>query len=71
METKEKNFENDIEAYLLSHGYAKGSQQTYDKARAIDMPQLISFIQATQPSSTPSFSKMWSITDWCMCCVMA
>ncbi len=52
METKEKNFENDIEAYLLSHGYAKGSQQTYDKSRAIDMPQLISFIQATQP-------KMW------------
>lgn len=49
---KEKNFENDIEAYLLSHGYAKGSQQTYDKSRAIDMPQLISFIQATQP-------KMW------------
>ena len=52
METKEKNFENDIEAYLLFHGYVKGSQDTYDKSRAIDMPVLISFIQATQP-------KMW------------
>ena len=52
METKEKNFENDIEAYLLSHGYIKGNQDTYDKSRAIDMPVLISFIQATQP-------KMW------------
>ena len=52
METKEKNFENDIEAYLLSHGYVKGNQDTYDKSRAIDMPVLISFIQATQP-------KMW------------
>ena len=52
METKEKNFENDIEAYLLSHGYQKGNQDTYDKSRAIDMPVLISFIQATQP-------KMW------------
>lgn len=52
METKEKNFENDIEAYLLSHGYVKGNQGTYDKSRAIDMPVLISFIQATQP-------KMW------------
>ena len=52
METKEKNFENDIEAYLLSHGYVKGNQATYDKNRAIDMPVLISFIQATQP-------KMW------------
>ena len=52
METKEKNFENDIEAYLLSHGYIKGNQDTYDKSRAIDTPVLISFIQATQ-------SKMW------------
>lgn len=52
METKEKNFENDIEAYLLSHGYRKGSMATYDKQRAIDMPVLVEFIQATQP-------KMW------------
>ncbi len=52
METKEKNFENDIEAYLLSHGYRKGSMATYDKARAIDMPVLVEFIQTTQP-------KMW------------
>ena len=52
METKEKNFENDIESYLLSHGYVKGNQDTYDKGKAIDMPVLISFIQTTQP-------KMW------------
>ena len=52
METKEKNFENDIESYLLSHGYVKGNQDTYDKSRAIDMPVLMSFIQTTQP-------KMW------------
>lgn len=52
METKEKNFENDIEAYLLSHGYRKGSMATYDKQRAIDMPVLVEFIQTTQP-------KMW------------
>ena len=52
METKEKNFENDIEAYLLSHGYRKGTMATYDKQRAIDMPMLVEFIQATQP-------KMW------------
>ena len=52
METKEKNFENDIEAYLLTHGYVKGDQATYDKARAIDMPVLVKFIEATQP-------KMW------------
>lgn len=50
METKEKNFEADIEAYLLEKGgYVKGNQDTYDKTRAIDMPVLISFIEATQP----------------------
>lgn len=52
METKEKNFENDIEAYLLSHGYRKGTMATYDKQRAIDMSVLVEFIQNTQP-------KMW------------
>ena len=52
METKEKNFENDIEAQLLAQGYRKGSMATYDKQRAIDMPVLVEFIQNTQP-------KMW------------
>lgn len=52
MDTKEKNFENDIEASLLAQGYVKGNQAAYDKGRAIDMPVLISFVQATQP-------KMW------------
>ena len=50
METKEINFEQDIEAYLLEKGgYVKGNQATYDKAKAIDMPVLISFIEKTQP----------------------
>ena len=48
---REKNFEADIEAYLLSTegGYIKSSQQTYDKERAIDMATLLQFIEATQP----------------------
>lgn len=47
---KEKNFEADIERYLITEGgYAKGNQDTYDKERAIDMPVLISFIEKTQP----------------------
>lgn len=50
METKEKNFENDIELYLLNKGgYVKGNLDTYDKAKAIDMPVLLSFIEKTQP----------------------
>lgn len=53
MDTKEKNFEQDIESYLLSEGgYVKGTMATYDKVRAIDMPILIKFIETTQ-------SKQW------------
>lgn len=54
MNTKEKNFEQDIETYLLNEGgYVKGDMATYDKKRAIDMPVLIRFIESTQP-------KQWS-----------
>lgn len=50
MQTKEKNFENDIEAYLLNYGgYEKGNQHTYDKIKVIDMPVLLLFIEKTQP----------------------
>lgn len=50
MEYKEKRFEEDIENYFLTQGgYSKGDLSTYDRTKAIDMPKLISFIQATQP----------------------
>ena len=50
---KEKNFEADIERYLITEGgYVKGNQDTYDKERAIDMPVLISFIEKTQAVET-------------------
>lgn len=50
METKEKNFEADIEQSLLHDGgYTQGNLLTYDPARAIDMPVLIRFIADTQP----------------------
>lgn len=49
---REKNFEADIECYLLNEGgYIKGNQATYNKERAIDMPVLISFIEKTQPKT--------------------
>ena len=53
MNTKEKDFEADIESYLLSKGgYVKGTMDTFDQKRAIDMPVLVKFIERTQP-------KMW------------
>jgi len=60
METKEKNFEQDIEQYLLSEGgYMKGTMATYDKKRAIDMPVLIQFIEATQPKQWAKYKNIY------------
>jgi type I restriction enzyme R subunit len=51
-ELLEKNFEADIEQWLITEGgYEKGSQATYDKERAIDLDTLIRFIEATQPKA--------------------
>ena len=60
METKEKNFEQDIETYLLNEGgYVKGTMATYDKKRAIDMPVLIQFIEATQPKQWARYKNIY------------
>ena len=60
METKEKNFEQDIESWLLSEGgYVKGSMETYDKKRAIDMPILVQFIEATQPKQWARYKNLY------------
>jgi len=50
LEYKEKRFEEDIEQSLLSEGgYMKSNMQTYDAAKALDLPVLLNFIQKTQP----------------------
>lgn len=60
METKEKDFEQDIETWLLSKGgYVKGNQETYDTQRAIDMPVLISFIEKTQPKTWQRYKNVY------------
>ena len=60
METKEKNFEQDIESWLLTEGgYVKGNMWTYDKKRAIDMPVLIQFIEATQPKQWERYKNIY------------
>ena len=47
---KERNFEADIEQWLITEGgYTKGDQRTYDKERAIDMATLTAFLALTQP----------------------
>ncbi|AJG95830.1 type I restriction endonuclease subunit R [Bacillus tropicus] len=49
LQDSERRFEEDIEEYLLTKGgYSKGNMNGYDKERAIDMNQLLIFIQTTQ-----------------------
>lgn len=60
MEDSEKRLESDIEAYLLNEGgYTKGNQKTYDKAKAIDMATLISFIAQTQPKTWQRYQNVY------------
>ena len=60
METKEKNFEQDIESWLLTEGgYVKGNMWTYDKRRAIDMPVLLQFIEKTQPKQWERYKNIY------------
>lgn len=60
METKEKNFEADIEQSLLHEGgYTQGNLLTYDPARAIDMPVLIRFIADTQPKTWARYQAVY------------
>ena len=57
---KEKNFEADIESWLLNEGgYEKGNQDTYDKERAIDMTALTNYIAKTQPKQWNRYLKIY------------
>lgn len=56
----EKNFEADIEQYLLTEGgYTKGKQATYDKEKAIDLDTLIRFIKDSQPKAWEKFERKY------------
>lgn len=57
---KEKNFEAAIERWLITEGgYIKGTQETYDKARAIDMVTLVHFIEHTQPKKWKRYQTIY------------
>lgn len=57
IDNSEKGFESDIEEYLLSNGgYIKGNSRYYDKKNAIDLSQMMAFIQNTQPDEWKLFS---------------
>ena len=49
-ELKERNFEADIEQYLITQGgYIKGNPESLDRATALDKQTFLTFIKTTQP----------------------
>ena len=60
MNTKEKQFESDIEKYLIKHGgYTKDDQSNYDRDKAIDMTKLIEYIQKTQSKEWKRYQRVY------------
>ena len=58
MNITEKQFETDIESYMLSQGgYVKGDLQTYNREKAIDLPKLVQFIKNTQPKEWKKYER--------------
>ena len=48
---KEVNFETEICEHLAAHGwlYAQGDAASYDRARALFPPDVLAWVQTTQP----------------------
>lgn len=63
MDLKERNFEQDIESFLISPegGYHKGDQSDYDKLNAVDLKTLIKFIDITQSKTWERFTSAYGI----------
>jgi type I restriction enzyme R subunit len=55
----EIEFENDICAHLVAHGwlYAEGDAQGYDSSRALFPADVLAWVQATQPQAWEALSK--------------
>ncbi len=56
---KEIQFENDVCAHLVAHGwlYGEGDAQGYDSARAMYPADVLAWVQATQPQAWATLSK--------------
>ncbi len=49
---KERNFEDDICAWLCTHGgYRPGDPARFDRTRALDVQTLLDFVRTSQPKA--------------------
>ena len=59
-DTREKRFEQDIEASLLTHGgYQKGNPAAFDRERALDTGTFLTFIRASQPKQWERYTGVY------------
>ena len=59
-DTREKRFEQDIEASLLTHGgYQKGNPAAFDRERALDTSTFLAFIRASQPKQWERYTGIY------------
>lgn len=59
-DTREKCFEQDIEASLLTHGgYQKGNPAAFDRERALDTGTFLAFIRASQPKQWERYTGVY------------
>lgn len=59
-DTREKRFEQDIEASLLTHGgYQKGNPNAFDRERALDTGTFLAFIRASQPKQWERYTGVY------------
>ena len=60
VEDNEKRFEEDIESYLLTQGgYTKGTQETYDRDKAISISRLIAYLEETQANEWLKYQRAY------------
>lgn len=59
-EDNERRFEDDIESYLLTQGgYTKGTQEHYDKEKAISVSTLIAYLEETQANEWLKYQRTY------------
>lgn len=60
VEDNEKRFEEDIESYLLSQGgYTKGTQDAYDRGKAISVFTLIAYLEETRANEWRKYKNVY------------
>ncbi|WP_041229685.1 hypothetical protein [Rippkaea orientalis] len=59
MNTSEKNFESDIQAYLLENGYYSRTSHDYDKKLCLIPQDVLNFINATQPQEWQKYQTQY------------